>query len=234
MFHTRRAAFGKGCLDGTPFLLVIVPFGLLFGVAATEAGLPLAQAMGFSVLVIAGAAQFTALQLMQDHAPVVIVLATSLAVNLRMAMYSAALAPYLGKAPLWQRALASYLLVDQSYALAHPFFQAHPGLTVDRRLAYFFGTMLVVTPFWYGATLAGALAGQAIPAGFALDFAVPITFLALIAPGLTTLPHVLAAGTSVVLALLLGFVPYSLGLIVAALVAMAVGAMAETRLEARR
>ena len=70
-----------------------------------DAGLTLAQTIGFTVLVIAGAAQFAAVQLMLDNAAIGFVLLAALAVNLRMAMYSAALVPYLGSAPLWQRAL---------------------------------------------------------------------------------------------------------------------------------
>lgn len=224
----------RGVLAGLPFLLVIIPFGALFGVAGTEAGLNLAEVMGFSVLVIAGASQFTALQLLQDNAPTVIVIFTALAVNLRMAMYSAALAPHLGGASLWKRALLSYFLVDQSYALAHPVYEANKTMPMADKLAYFFGSMAVIAPAWYVSTLGGAVAGQAIPPEFALDFAVPITFLALIAPALRSLPHILAAVTSVVAALLLSWVPYSLGLILAAILAMGVGATSEIIMERRK
>ena len=48
----------------------------------------------------------------------------------------------------------------------------------------------------------------------------PITFLALIAPALKTLPHVVAALTSTCMALAFSWIPYSLGLIVAAVLAM--------------
>lgn len=48
-----------GIIQSTPFLLVIVPFGLLFGVVASNAGFDLAEVMGFTVLVLAGASQFT-------------------------------------------------------------------------------------------------------------------------------------------------------------------------------
>ncbi len=233
MLTSLGAAIRRGLLDSLPFLLVIVPFGMLFGVAATEAGLPIAQVMAFTVLVIAGAAQFTALQLLQDNAPVAIILVAALAVNLRMAMYSASLAPHLGKARLWQRALAAYLLVDQSYALAHPAFEAEKDAPAGRKLAYFMATMITIAPAWYAATYAGARLGAAVPDGFALDFAVPITFLALVAPALKTLPHVIAAAVSVALALALSWVPYSLGLMVAALAAMAAGAQAELWLEKR-
>ncbi|MFO7920324.1 MAG: AzlC family ABC transporter permease, partial [Nioella sp.] len=85
------SAYLRGIRASLPFLLVVLPFGALFGVVGTEAGLNLAQVMGFSIVIIAGAAQFTAVQLMQEQAPTVIVLASALAVNLRMAMYAASL-----------------------------------------------------------------------------------------------------------------------------------------------
>ena len=101
---TRKSPFAAGFLQGLPFVAVIVPFGMLFGVVGTEAGMDLAQVMAMTVLVIAGASQFTAVQLMTDNAPILLVLAASLTVNLRMAMYSAALVPHIGQAPLGLRA----------------------------------------------------------------------------------------------------------------------------------
>ena len=114
---TTKIAFWRGVRVSLPFLIVVVPFATLFGVAATEAGLPLAQVMGFTSLVIAGASQFTALQFMMENAPVLVVIASALAVNLRMAMYSAALTPMLGDQALWKRAFISYIIFDQTYNL---------------------------------------------------------------------------------------------------------------------
>lgn len=115
---TTKSAFRKGLADAAPFVLVIIPFSSLFGILATEAGLSVFETLAFSVVVIAGAAQFTALQLMQEHAPTAIVLASALAVNLRMAMYSAALVPQIGHARLGLRAIMAYLMVDQAFAVA--------------------------------------------------------------------------------------------------------------------
>ena len=226
---TPNSAFRTGVMDGLPFLLVLTPFGILFGVTATEAGLNVLETMMFSIVVIAGASQFSAVQLMSDNAPTLIVLATALAVNLRMAMYSASLTPYLGQASLWQRALISYFLVDATYACAIGRFEGNPQWTLPARLAYFFGTVVAVCPAWYAMTLVGALIGNAIPGWLALDFAVPICFLAMVAPMLRTVAHLAAALTSVTLALALAFIPYSLGLLIAALAAMMVGAFVETR-----
>lgn len=221
--------FWQGARDGSPFILVIVPFGAVFGVAATEAGLTVAQVMGFSILVIAGAAQFVALQMMIDNAPTLIVLTAALAVNLRMAMYSASLAPHLGHLPMWKRAFAAYVMTDQSFASASLRFERAPELTPTERYRYYLGVIVPVVLPWYLATWAGAVLGQAVPADLPIDFAVPITFLALILPMLRTLPHLAAALVSITLVLVLGFLPYNLGLLVAALCAMATGAEVERR-----
>ncbi|MEP5727852.1 MAG: AzlC family ABC transporter permease [Sulfitobacter sp.] len=228
---TVKTAYLKGLAAGVPFILVIVPFSMLFGLLATEAGLSVIQALTFSLVVIAGAAQFTALQLLQEEAPTVIVLISALAVNLRMAMYSASLTPWIGSAPLWQRACAAYLTVDQSYIVAMAQFEKEPQMTVPERMAYFFGAVSPVAPLWYIFTAVGAMVGTQVPESWALDFAIPITFLAMIAPMFRTLPHVIAAFVAVVASLLCASVPYSLGIIIAGMIGMIAGAQAELWLD---
>ena len=224
---TAKSFFWKGFWDGAPFILVAGPFGMLFGVLATEAGLNLVEAMTFTITVFAGAAQFTALQLMHEQAPTLIVLISALAVNLRVAMYSASLTPYLGAAPLWQRACAAYMTVDQSYALSIIQFETEPAMTTQQRMAYFFGTNGIVAPAWISATLFGAIMGSRIPESWALDFALPIAFLAMIAPMLRTTAHLIAAFVAMSAALAAAGLPYNLGLIVGGIAGMMAGAQAE-------
>lgn len=227
-------AYRLGLRDSLPFLFVVIPFAMVFGVVAVEAGLSLSQTMGFSIGVFAGASQLAAVQLMTENAPLVIVIATALAVNLRLAMYSASLAPFLGAAPVWQRALVAYLLIDQSYALAHARYEAGPPLSPAARFGYYLGAASLVVPLWCVASFLGAVLGARIPAGLPMDFAMPITFLAVIAPMLRTLAHVAAALTSVLGVLLLAFLPFNLGLLVAALLALVVGAQVEAWLVRQR
>jgi predicted branched-subunit amino acid permease len=228
------SAYWRGFRQGLPFMLVIVPFGLLFGVAGTEAGLNLSEVMGFSILVIAGASQFTAVQLMSDNAPVILVLLTSLAVNLRMAMYSASLAPHLGAASRWHKTLIAYFMVDQAYVLSIQDYEARPKQSLTQKLAYYAGVCTPLCPQWYVSTWVGAVIGQAIPPEFALDFAAPITFLAMLAPAMRTLAHVAAAAVSVIVALVLAFLPSGLGLLIAAGAAMVTGAKVEVWMQRRR
>ncbi|WP_210093352.1 AzlC family ABC transporter permease [Ruegeria sp. HKCCSP346] len=231
---TSKSYFWKGFRDGTPFVFVAVPFGLLFGVFATEAGLTLVQTMAFTSTVFAGAAQFAALQLLQDNTPTVIIIVSALAVNLRMAMYSASLTPYLGSAPMWQRAFAAYLTVDQSYACSIVRFEKEPDLSVPQRMAYFVGSVTPITPLWILGTYLGAVLGAQIPESWALDFALPITFLAMIGPMMRTFAHVVAALVAIAVSLLTVVIPFNLGLLIAGCAGMIAGAQAELILERRK
>lgn len=227
--ETIKSAYWQGVREGSPFILILVPFGTLFGVVASEAGLDLTQAMVMSLLVVAGAAQFTAVQLMSEHVPTLIVVAAALTVNLRMAMYSASLTPHLGQASLPMRLLVAYFMVDQSYACSLAAYERNPGWSMGRRLAFFFGVATPIAPNWLIFTLVGALVGASMPDALALDFAVPITFIALVTPMLRTGAHRAAALSAVAASLMLAWLPYSLGVIVAGLIGMLVGAEVERR-----
>lgn len=229
MASSTSSAYWRGLRTALPFLLVVAPFGMLFGVVGTEAGLNLAQVMGFSVVIIAGAAQFTALQLMQEQAPTLIVLASALAVNLRMAMYAASLAPHLGPAPGWQRIFIAYFNVDGTYALSHLEYEARPDQSLPEKVAFYMGTASVICVPWYFATWIGAVLGAAIPAELSIDFAVPIAFLSFFAPALRTLAHVAAAAAAIVLAISLQWVPNNLWILLAGAGGMIVGAEVERR-----
>lgn len=224
---TRKSAYLQGIVASLPFVFVVAPFAAMFGLIATEAGLSILETMAFSVVVVAGAAQLTALQLMQENAPTVVVLTSALAVNMRVAMYSASLTPYLGAAPLWQRALCAYLLVDQPYVVGIARYEAEPEMSVPARVAFFMGAVTPVIPLWYIFTYVGALLGAQIPDSWALDFAIPITFIAMIAPMFRTLAHVVAALVAVTVSLLAVPIPYSMGLIVAGMCGMVAGAQTE-------
>lgn len=234
--ESRRAAanaFGEGLLVGLPLVPVVIPFGLVFGVIADEAGMSLAQVIGFSTLVLAGASQITAVQLLMEQAPMALILLSALAVNLRMAMYSASLVPWLGQASFWARAAVAYGLVDLTYAVAVSRYEQKPRWTLTERLAFFAGTALLLAAPWPAICALGATLGRAIPPGFGIDYAIPISFIAMTAPLLRSRAHVVAAVTGFGLALPLDRLPSGLGLLIAAIVAMAVGAAVEARTERR-
>ncbi len=231
---TTKTAYHEGIRDGLPYIVMVVPFALLFGVVAIETGLTVAQTIGFSILVIAGASQFAALQLMVENAAIGLVLLAALAVNLRMAMYSASLVPYLGAAPMWQRVILSYLNFDQTYMASVHKFETEPDMTVPARVAYFLGVATPIAPLWGVTTIIGALIGTKIPDGVPIDFILPIAFLSMVAPMVRSLAHFVALLVSVGVSLALAGLPSGLGLLIAAGCAMVTGAMIETWLEGRK
>ncbi|THH34380.1 branched-chain amino acid ABC transporter permease [Aliishimia ponticola] len=232
-FSTPKSAFWAGFRDALPFIVVAGPFAILFGVLATEAGLNVFETLAFSVVVIAGAAQFAALQLMEENAPTIIILASALAVNLRMAMYSASITPHLGAVPFWWRALAAYFLVDQAYALSIAKYEDEPELPLNQKLAYFFGTVAPVCPLWYVFTLVGAVIGKQIPTSWNIEFIMPLAFLAMIGPLLRTPAHMAAAATGLTVSLLAAGLPYNLGLLLGGCAGMVAGARTEVFMEGR-
>lgn len=227
----QTSPFFKGFTTGLPFSLVVFPFGLVFGAVATNAGFDVFQTFMMTALVMAGASQFTAIALLQEQAPTLIVILVSLIVNLRMAMYSASLSVHIGQAKLWEKLLVSYLMVDQAYAASILEYQKQPTWNVNQKVKFYFGVALGVAPSWYLGTLSGALIGAQLPSDLSLDFAVPIAFIALLAPMLNSFPKVVAALVSVTLGLALASLPFNTAVMVSALVAMIAGVQAEKWLD---
>jgi 4-azaleucine resistance transporter AzlC len=223
-----RASFWAGVRAELPILLGVIPFGMIYGVAATGAGLSDWQAQAMSSIVFAGSAQFIMAQLFGQHTPALIIVLTALLVNLRHVLYSASVAPYLQHVPgRWKGALA-YLLTDEAYAVAIVHLQyarPHPA-----RHWYFLGAGLALWTTWQLSTAGGILLGAAIPASWGLDFALALTFIALVVPALRDWPSVAAALIAGVTAVLGHNWPLQLGLLAAAAAGIGAGlAMAAWR-----
>ncbi|HEV8352675.1 MAG TPA: AzlC family ABC transporter permease [bacterium] len=124
---SRKSEFLAGVKAEIPILLGVVPFGLIFGVVALEAGLPPWPAFAMSSVVFAGSAQFIGVQLFGLAAPPLVILLTTLVVNLRHLLYGASVAPYLKPLrPAWKWVLA-YLMTDEAYAVAITNYTAQAG-----------------------------------------------------------------------------------------------------------
>jgi predicted branched-subunit amino acid permease len=207
-------------------LLGVVPFGLVAGAAPVAGGLGGGSAVGLSTIVFAGASQLAAADALADGGSVVVAVLAAWTINLRMVLYSASLAPFVGREPLRRRLLAAYLLTDQAYALSIT--RWAQGRPPESRLAYYFGAGVVLWAAWQAATIVGALVGGALPDDVPLDFAIPLVFLVLLVPVVTTRPAVVAAasgGAAAVAAAELGAGPLSV--IVGAAAGITAGTVAE-------
>jgi 4-azaleucine resistance transporter AzlC len=200
---------------------------MIYGALALQAGIPVLPAQLMSSIVFAGSSQFITTQLVTTRAPALVIVLTIAVVNLRHALYSASVAPYLQ--PLsrtWKLAL-SYLLTDEAYAIAITEYQQagdSPGMRW-----YFLGAGLALWTTWQLSTAAGILLGAVIPEGWSLEFTLPLTFIALLISALKDRATTAAALAAGVIAVLLFQLPYKLGLIAAAGVGIITGLWLEGR-----
>lgn len=211
-----RRGFRAGSWAAVPVLLAVAPFGFIFGALATEAGLDPVEAMAMISIVIAGASQIAALQLLMDDAPALVAVFTGAVVNLRMAMYSASLALHWRGAPMLWRVPAAYFLHDQAYALSLRRYRERPDEPLADRLGFYFGVGVTTVAVWIGASFLGVMAGRLVPPEWGLGFAVPVTFIALLAPMVRGRANIVAALVAGVVALILSGLPYGFGLLIAA------------------
>ncbi len=221
--------FREGARDALPVMLAVTPFGVVAGVAAVEVGLPLAQAIGISYLVFAGTAQLAALQLIALGSPVAVILVTTLLLNLRFALYSAAFAPHLRAAPVWWRAVLAFLMTDQSMALGSQRYGRFPER--GAKIGYYLGVSAPIGLVWTTASTLGVLLGGGLPTGWSLEFAVPLVFLTLwvVAMRRGTPPVWVAGAVAAAVAVLARPLPFNLGLLAAAFAGIAAGLWWESR-----
>jgi 4-azaleucine resistance transporter AzlC len=210
-----------------PLLIGDLPVGLIYGVLALDAGLRPASAQMMSSIVFAGSAQFITAQLVREAVPGLIIVLTIAVVNLRHMLYSASIAPYLRALPMRWKVLLSYLLTDEAYAVTILNYEKEGAAPSGHW--FFLGAGLTLWVSWQLSTAAGVLLGTTLPESWPLDFAFPVTFIALIIPTLKDRPAVAASLTAGVVALFAYELPYKLGLMLAGLLGILVGMLLEVR-----
>lgn len=224
---SRSQEFLLGCRDILPLILGAIPFGIIFGTLAVSVGLTGWQAMGMSLLVFAGSAQFIAITLIGGGVGAAVVLLTTFVVNLRHALYSAAMQPFVRHLPKRWRIPLAFGLTDEAYAVIQHRYARDDGS--PHRHWFFLGAALTMYTGWQLSTLVGIAFGKAVPdlARWGLDFAMIATFIGIAVPMLRNRPQVAAALAAAAVALLCWQLPYKLGLLAAALAGILVGVWLE-------
>jgi len=221
------ASFLAGVRAELPLLVGVFPFGLIYGALALNVGLSVSASQLMSSIVFAGSSQFITTQLVHDLAPVVVIVLTIAVVNLRHMLYSASLAPYLKNLSIKWKVLLSYLLTDEAYAPTVLKYEAEAVTPFSHWFLLGAGLSLWFT--WQVSTGLGIFLGTAIPEDWPLDFALPLTFIAMVVPVLKNRPAIASAVSAGLMALMAYNLPYKLGLILAALTGILVGTVLEGR-----
>lgn len=164
---TLQSARRRLVVDSVGIWVIAIIVGGIFGFTARQGGLSLLEAIAFSSILFAGASQFAALGLLAVNTPWPSIVLLVWLLNARHLLYSASVAPYTAQLSRRLRAGLAYLLTDEAFALT----TAHIARLgrIDVPAAWYAGLTIFVP--WNGATIAGWLAGAALPnpALFGLD-----------------------------------------------------------------
>lgn len=219
--------FLLGIKGELPILLGVTPFGMIYGALATNAGLPEWDAQAMSSVVFAGSSQFMLVQLVNLGAPAIMMIITGFVINLRHALYSASVAPYVQHLSTPWKFILSYLLTDEAYAVAIMHYQ---DKSENKNKHWFLlGAGLALWSCWQLSTAAGIFLGAQVPPNWGLDFTLALTFIALAVPAINDKASFLSAFSAGLTAILTRGLPYKLNLIAAALVGITVGLWSDRR-----
>ena len=214
-----------------PITTGVIPFGAVMGTVFYNAKLSFFQSMTMNIFMYSGSAQLAAIDLMTKHAASVVVIATGLVINLRFLLYSAGMSPHLQQSGFWTKVICAHTLTDQSYAVMSA--NTHILKTKTDGVSFYLGTALCMWLVWQSSVVAGFIFGNFAPTSWSLDFAVPLSFVALVIPTLKNNKYVMVGLFSSVLSILFYGLPYKLGLIATALCAIAFAALLTRKKGAR-
>lgn len=220
-----RAGAREGFFAFLPLSVGLVPWALVTGVSMVSVGFTPWQAMGMNLIVFAGTAQLGTLPLIAAGAPVWLVVATALALNLRFLIFSAAIAQGFRGLGTGTRWLCGHLLTDGVFATC----VTKMLETEDRhwRLGYYLAPSIWTWLLWQCFALVGVLAAGAIPKDWSLEFMATIALLVLLLPMARMLPMMAAALAGGLAAVALHALPLKLGLFAAIFVGIGAGLAAD-------
>lgn len=225
---TRRGEFLTGIKDTVPMIVGAIPFGIIFGTVAVNAGISPAAVMGMSLLVFAGSSQFVAATLVTQGAGLAVIVLTTFVLNVRHALYSASLAPFMRH--LSQRWLLplGFWLTDETYAVVIRRYQI-AGDNSPYKHWYMLGSSVSMYINWQLCTLIGIVAGTQLANAnqLGLDFAMSVTFIGIVVPLVVNRPMLLATVVSGFTAALTYPMPNKVGLMIAAGMGIAAGLIAD-------
>lgn len=227
----RWSAFGAGARAMVPMLVGIVPYGVVVGVTVAESDVSKAAGWATGWTVYSGSAQLAVLELLNSGAAPVVAIAAVLAVNARLLLYGSAMAPHWRSTSRTWRALASYLLVDPSFAVGT---EGYTNPRVVAPHAFYLGGAVALWLSWQIAIVVGITAGGVVPPGLQLQFAVPLFLVATVVKAARE-SHAarVVAVVAAVVAVVGTSLPVQTGLLAAIVVGIGAGIVSESRGSAR-
>ena len=210
--------FKQGFLDVIPLTIPVIPFGIIYGVTATEIGLSPMITFVMSFVIFAGSSQIAFSQLFIAGASPLVMITSVAIINSRHLLYGAVLSQYLNKLNHYWRVLLSYLMTDQAFSVSLSYFKKNKKIYNPH--FHMLGSGFTLWFLWQISTLLGIVLGNIVPEQLGLEFTIPLTFLSLIILELRKLDHLIIIMISGVTSLVSYSFPYKIYIIISALLSL--------------
>ncbi|WP_206484155.1 AzlC family ABC transporter permease [Thalassotalea sp. G2M2-11] len=226
-----KKALMKGFMDMLPLNLAVIPWGILCGSLAIQRDFSVLEALLMPMIVFAGSAQLVATELIGANASLATILFTTFIISSRHFLYGLAMRDKMKNlAGSWRYPLG-FLLTDELFALSHH----HRAFKGTVRLCYALAAGGSFYVCWLVWNVIGIFAGSFLPdlTNLGLDFAIAVTFIALVVPTITNLPVLVTVIVSGGLSVVFKLYQLELDLVLAALLGMYGGYLTD-RIQKRR
>ena len=210
-----------------PWLLGVAPFGLVIGVSAARADIPLLAGWLTAPLLFGGSAQVATIGLLATGAAPAAVVIAVIAINARLVLYSATMAPHWRHQPRWWQAAAAYFIVEPTLAVGVAGYETFDDARRAHR--HYTGAALTLWVAWLSAVTIGATVGAGLPAGLHLEFVVPLFLAGEVVHRIRDAAVFHAALMSALVALVAVSMPLRLGPVTAITAGIAAGLLSERR-----
>jgi 4-azaleucine resistance transporter AzlC len=211
----------KGLFDMMPLNLAVIPWGILCGSLAIQRDFSVLEALLMPMIVFAGSVQLVATELIANNASLATILFTTFIISSRHFLYGLALRQKLSRlTPKWRLSLG-FLLTDELFALS----ANRKSFEGPYRLAYAFSAGASFYLCWLLWNIIGIFAGSYLPdlTSLGLDFAIAVTFIALVIPSITSLPVFVTVIVSGICSIFFSLLEWQLGLVLSSLLGMTAG-----------
>ncbi|MBF9002417.1 AzlC family ABC transporter permease [Vibrio nitrifigilis] len=216
---SKSRSFWQGVIAMLPLSVAVLPWGLLAGSFAIDAGLNPFESQALSAILFAGSAQLVATGMLKTGAGLITMLLTTLFITSRHFLYSVSMRSKISPLPTRWRLILGFLLTDELFAVC--------GQQKEQQFNqwYALGAGLSFYLVWNLATLAGIFAGRRVPAlnELGLEFAVAATFIAIVVPNIKSLPMIVSVLVAILLSVSLTVINLDGGLMIASIGAMLAG-----------
>lgn len=222
-----RSEFMIGFRDAIPALIAIGMWGLVTGVAIVKSGISETLATLMTLVVYAGSAQLTALPLISDGMPLLLIFAAGLVVNIRFVIFGAALQPYFRHLSWGKRLILGFFSSDIGFVL----FMGRYGESRERgnplHLWYFLGIIGPGWVAWNAMSIIGIYLAAVIPTSWSLEFAGVLALLSVVIPLVSTRPMAVCMLAAACVAYVGQGLPLRLGLAAAVVAGIIAGVLSE-------